>query len=397
MKQTCPIKDYTSTRSLSDDECYVITTFLDSRTILTNCLMISRQWYDVILRMVDLRLHLLSLHEWDSLLRAGCSYLDRIRDLSLNAGRVTSLLNHVPFKSMHRLEKLALVGWYITEVGWLSELKNLSYLEIDYCHVCTGLVKCLRPLKKLVHFEASWCSPLGSLSLDGIDKLVGLKRLILSSNGLGPDSIRDIATLSALTQLDLSCNKIGSEGLAHICSMRNLVHLDVSSNMIGIKGATILSAMNGLTHLSVRNNRLYHGGARIVSQMKNLKSLNIRENCISASGADYISAMHGLTHLDITLNYITKEGARSISTMKNLTRLKAPWNLLGNEGLDHISHIGGLVRLDIRNNQITGDIEHYASRLKNITRLDARGNDLVSYPKKCSSCAIMTSHNKTLL
>ncbi|MCI4670421.1 MAG: leucine-rich repeat domain-containing protein, partial [Bacteroidia bacterium] len=238
----------------------------------------------------------------------------------------------------------------------LDSLVGLQSLTLS-----SNQISKLEGLDGLVGLESLTLSSNQISKLEGLDGLVGLKRLTLRSNQIS--KLEGLDDLVGLQSLDLRSNQISKlEGLDGLVGLQSL---DLSSNqisklegldgLVGLQSLTLssnqiskledLDGLVGLQRLDLNSNQI--NKLEGLDGLVGLQWLNLGSNQISK--LEGLDGLVGLQSLFLRSNQISKlEGLDSLVGLQRLTLRSNQISKL--EGLDSLV---GLQRLDLWNNQIS--------------------------------------------
>jgi Bacterial Ig-like domain/Leucine Rich repeats (2 copies)/Putative Ig domain len=201
-------------------------------------------------------------------------------------------------------------------------------------------------------------------SLDGIQNLTGLTRLVLPMH-----AVTDLGPVAALTELD-SLDLTASPGMpptisdvGPLAALTHLRYLNLN-NTRGIVDLSPLSGLTALAELHVRFNSI--SDLRPLRGLTNLRQLNLAGNAIV--DVSPLSTLTGLTFLAINYNDIA-----DIAPLSGLTSVSGILWLLGNRitDLSPLAGMSGVTTVFASGNELT-NISGLASlrNLKSIILID---------------------------
>ena len=240
-------------------------------------------------------------------------------------------------KGLHGLTKLDLTNCqYITDLDFLTELSNLSFLKLKSCSSLVSL-KGLKGIEEFLDLDLTWCESItnledlrelrdlksltmhgcGSLAnIDALSEHLNLTNLILCGcQSLA--NIEPLGRLKNLQELDISwCESIKQfEGLK---DLRNLVNLKLDGSLC-LTNLGSLKELKNLTKLTV-SDCLDLQDLEGLSAILRLEELELIQ-CESLQNLDPLVGLEKLTHLSLIECYsLTKVDA--LSSLVNLTNLK---------------------------------------------------------------------------
>ena len=183
-------------------------------------------------------------------------------------------------RELPHLSALTLIRWYpITEAG-LTNLSNISALELNHCDCFTLTSKGLGALTRLTWLCLSHCQGITDERLRLLSTLTSLKSLsivaphggwltgqglvnmsslthlcLIECSTLSVVGMQCLGRLSSLTSLDLCCSSVTDEGLRCLASLTSLTLLDLGANPFGScltdEGLKWLVLLESLTKLNV--------------------------------------------------------------------------------------------------------------------------------------------------
>jgi hypothetical protein len=220
-----------------------------------------------------------------------------------------------------------------------------------------------------------------SIMLEGLASCVGLRRLYLPNNGVGP--VSHLSALAGLTVLDLSSNSVldltplsglgalqylglsqnAVEDLGPLGPLENLRTLLLDRNRIvslqGLQGLTRLETLNvsfnprltslaevsGMTNLTV----LSASNCQI-GELPNLSRLTaLRELSLASNGITGLEGLRGLPSLrTLTLTHNSVESLSALSELSSLETLNVSNNQL--ESINPLRGLPALATLSVENN-----------------------------------------------
>ena len=281
-------------------------------------------------------------------------------------------------ESATNLTRLGFWDTEITDVSPLSDLTNLTYLELGFNNLTnaapealsgltnltflglggyTNYITDVSALSGLTNLTELWLFDLDITDVSALSGLTNLTDLSLRGN-----NITDVSALSGLTNLKrlwLLYNDITD--VSALSGLTNLKDLGLGNN--NIRDISVLSGLTNLTDLGLGNNNITDISP--LAGLINLTSLDIEYLKITD-----ISVLYGLTkliELRLSGNPIT-DLSMLASWLRGLTNLEQL--TLGSTGFTDISALSGLTKLtwlDLDDNNIT-DISALAG-LTNLTVL----------------------------
>ncbi|EFC40074.1 predicted protein [Naegleria gruberi] len=323
MKQSidAPIGMKSNPDLFPDDICYEILTFLDSSMIIQSCLLISRNWHEVIKNRAKLSVDLeVEDKIVENIVKSGI--IGNIVELKLVGNSVCRIRTKGAQLISQNLTQLTNLDLSYNSIGdegakHISTMANLTSLNICSNRIGYSGSFSVFGMKNLISLDLSY----SAFSLENdetfqmnvISQSKTLKSLRVRYSDLNDRSVEKISEIKQLTKLDVSnCPNLSVVGVKFISQMENLNNLNISCNYIGDEGAKIISEMSQLTDLNISYSKIGNTGAMYISQLGKLTTLNISTNNIGAEGAKSLSHLSQLTDLNINANNIETEGFLNI-------------------------------------------------------------------------------------
>ncbi|EFC46606.1 leucine rich repeat protein [Naegleria gruberi] len=357
---------------LSSDMTFEVITYLDSVQVLTNCILVCRQWFDIIMTRIKFNFRISERREWKKLSQSHQKYIDRVECLHL---KYNLLIFTIIQKRFYNLRELDLSGQncYREGVKCLKSLKHLTVLNVSKTKCANGVkyigmienltslnissvhlenqdVEHLSSLKKLTSLDVNNCN-LTFEDADIISRLKSLTFLDIGNNDLGPLGLLPISSMESLQTLHINRIWIESESCESLTKMINLTELYISKNDFGNEGLKWISSMKNLRVLDIGNHSIIDAlgdeAAKLVASLTQLTYLNISQHEITSSGAKYLTSLTKLTTLFIDGNEICDDFLDSISSLKELTYLNISGGQISVKGVKSISKLPRLTILDI--------------------------------------------------
>lgn len=235
-------------------------------------------------------------------------------------------------KNMSQLERLELVGDFLSLGEVLDSLPNLNSLtivtklgtdtvghikratRIRNLHVGPVSTEAIKQLSEMTHLEGlyfnhsgySWggAARITSREFAHIARLTGLKSLGLRRTRITDDDLVALQAFTQLEVLDLADTGIGDAGIAHLAKLPRLREIDLGnrSNESGITDA----------------------GVAALAQLAELRRLNLRNSQVTDAGMKHLERLTKLEHLDLIKTKISGDGLRHLVGLEKLRRLSLP-------------------------------------------------------------------------
>ena len=194
--------------------------------------------------------------------------------------------------------------------GTLKYLKNLQYLELEYCSIQQVDSTAFDGLTFLEEIRMA-----GNMLESVPDNLpTSLKYIDLSDNSIGEVTNNDLQNLQKLETLYLNINKIHLLHQNAFSDTDNLQVLDLSYNDIATIGNDVLSPLNKLVFLKLNNNKLAEipTEALLFSKMENLEHLDLSHNGCGIMSLLIFSDLKNLTYLFLQENELGNMISRDV-------------------------------------------------------------------------------------
>jgi hypothetical protein len=232
-------------------------------------------------------------------------------------------------------------------------------------------------LPRLFSLSMDGCqlTPDHARDLAGIERLRGLRRLLLAQNALGDEGVAAVAAsphLEGLTAVVLNECQVGREGLRAIAgaaTLRHVQHLGLSScepGRVGLRRLGRSQHLEALTSLDLRMAQIDGGmiGSLLAGPLVGgLHRLNLGSNPLGDEGACGLAAsplLSNLRELTLSNTEIRPGGIVALARsphLANLTHLYLSGNYFDERATRELAgsrHLGRLERLDVRSAFETG-------------------------------------------
>ncbi|KAF8412996.1 hypothetical protein HHK36_000968 [Tetracentron sinense] len=248
---------------------------------------------------------------------------------------------------------------YADDLGWLSHLSSLKYLDMSYVDL---------------HKAVDW--------LQVVNTLPSLSELHLSGSSLDnlPPSLGYV-NFTSLVVLDLSFNVFNSSIPNWLFNLNNsLLHLDLSDNFLQ---GQIPYAMNfkSLQFLDLSGNGNIEG--RIPSSLWNLCNLHVLSLSVNNFRGEIGSARNlsgcigkSLESLDLSSNQLTGHIPNWLGQLKSLKHLYLGVNSLYGPIPSSLGNMSSLTHLYLRSNKLNGTLPVSLGVLSQLEELEIQANSL---------------------
>ena len=277
--------------------------------------------------------------------------LGKARDVQLTAGDMLALTrleapnanirNLAGLEHAHNLTTLNLGGEYISGEGWVNNnavsdfsplfgLAQLTSLTLTFSSLSD--VSFLSDLTQLTYLNLDGNNNLSDIS--ALASLTQVKNLHLGNNNLS--DISALASLTQLTSLTLWNNTITD--ISPLSGLTQLRYLHLSGNVVS--DASPLIRLTLLTYLDLSGNPIVDMSP--LAGLTQLQTLSLSSNTITDIAP--LAALAQLTYLNLGSNAIT-----DISTLSGLTQLTSLY--LHRNAIADVSALTGLTQLTVLNLQ----------------------------------------------
>ncbi|KAG6402272.1 hypothetical protein SASPL_139149 [Salvia splendens] len=291
-----------------------------------------------------------------------------------------------PFPGTASFESLVLTGNNFSGSipSSISNVENLSTLDLSHCQFSGSIPSTFANLTKLVHVDLQYNLFTGSLPAALFEGLSYLSYLRLNSNSFSGHIPRSLFGLPSMKRLHLKENQfIGLLEEFPIVNASNMVLLDLRSNRLEGPIPNSLFQLQSLELLLLSGN-MFNGTVQLdtIRSLANLTSLDLSGNNLLVDGGDENSSTYGpsriqelslgscnlrvipgflkdsdIRQLDLSDNGIVG-GIPSWIWEKQLEGLDLSLNLLTD--LEKPYYIPAtLVKLDLHANQLRGDLHRF--------------------------------------
>lgn len=259
------------------------------------------------------------------------------------------------------------------EIGFLTSLRRLKELRVEYCkirNIPPSVLSSLRQLKKLSlrSHNADWSSAMTmELHPESFRGLSELRSLNLADNNIWTTPPQVFCPLFSLTRLNLSRNKLqditvlgfsdwGNGPLApgHTC-VAALEVLDLSYNDIITLPDNGLSGLRTLEELHLENNAISTLADRAFVGLTGLHRLNLSSNSLVALPPELFQSSRDLHHIYLHNNTLNVLAPGLLEGLDQLQVLDLSHNQLSSHWVnkDTFSGLIRLVVLNLAHNRLT--------------------------------------------
>uniref|UniRef100_A0A2N9G7E5 Uncharacterized protein n=1 Tax=Fagus sylvatica TaxID=28930 RepID=A0A2N9G7E5_FAGSY len=265
---------------------------------------------------------------------------------------------------------------HATNLGWLSSLSSLKYLdlgEFNLSRAGADWLHAVNMLPSLLELHLSGCE-LESLppSLPFINS-TSLFVLDLSENQFNSSILQWLLNLTSLTKLDLSSNSFQGSIPYDFVNLRNLEHLDLSSNQITGQLPSFCGNLCKLETLDLSGNKFCGNidelfGNSTACLNNSLESLDLSFNELVGNIPDSLGRLGSLRYLFLYHNSFSGSIPASIGNLSSLQELYLYGNKMNGTIPESFGQLSKLVHLELDGNFWEGVITE--AQLMNLTSLE---------------------------
>nr|XP_024935204.2 receptor-like protein 47 [Ziziphus jujuba var. spinosa] len=243
----------------------------------------------------------------------------------------------------------------------IGNLKQLSRLDLSYCHFHGKLPTSMSNLTELVYLDLSvnnFTGPIPSFSMSR-----NLSKIQLSQNGFtGAISSSRWEGLLNLVDIDLRNNSLSGSIPPSLFSLPLLQKIQLSNNQFDGPVLVFPNASSTvLDTLDLSSNNLQGPIPLSIFKFKNLRILSLSSNNFNGTiPLDSILSIASLTSLDLSYNNLSVNAGindPTLSSLSNLRTLKLASCKL--RIFPYLKNQSKLVNLDLSQNQIHGEIPNW--------------------------------------
>ncbi|TYG99027.1 hypothetical protein ES288_A10G164200v1 [Gossypium darwinii] len=244
------------------------------------------------------------------------------------------------------------------DVGWVSNLKSLVFLDLVGNDFHGPIPDFLRNMTSLTHLDLS-SNYLNSSIPDWLYSFSSLQVLRLPSNQLHGDISSAIGNLTSLNEVDLSRNKLQGKLPRAMGKLYKLRSINLSGMRLNQDISRILEILSGCSS-------------------PRLESLDLASCQLSGQLSDQVGHFKNLTTLDLSNNSISGPIPIPLWQLKNLKELCLNDNSISGPISISLGQLANLERVYIFNNLLEGVVseKHFANHTK-LKYFYGSGNSLV--------------------
>lgn len=347
-----------------DELIYEVVRWLPSSEIVSNCMLVSKQWKRVIEGMVDLEFKLDSV-QWSDFSKSGTRIAHRITNLYIQTDRPCEFIKACSFRDMKRLSSLTLSGFKIDNdfIGDLRKetiVKDLSFKYIDVdCETIDNFTCGGHDMRISIAGPLPVYTPNIDESvrfLSGVDNIGALHYFILCSRQpKEPHKLdRFYSLLSKADQLSLTYSKIDHTSIKYLSNMKNLASIHICGSELNAHELPYLKESTQLKKICVSGSL-----------------------CVDSSGEVKLSSLFPYLSQVTCLKLCTKlvrDEWLELAHTNNLRKL----SIWGSELFDWPIPSGNLTSLDLSNCTLDNDTTHTVRSIHTLSSLYLKGTKIVS-------------------
>lgn len=346
---------------------------------LRNCILNSALSYGWIFQR---QLSELDCYDQPTLDLAGLERFSNLRYIYLghSDGVVPVLTGLDTLTRLANLNELELLGNGVSDVGFLSGLMNLTYLDLRNNNIADAQLTVLKELtdQHLLDLKTLGISNNPITSLAPLESFLNLETLYL--DGLQVGDYTPLAQLTKLQKISLAENAISD--LAPLAGtlekLKDLRSLYLQNN--SFSDLSPLATFNRLTELWLGHDSAYPDSAPRISTLEPLSNLTaLTDLRFENNAVDSVGLYPIADHTNLQVLKLDNNKVSELAALRNLKQLKI-LSASGNEITSaHLVDIGGLTSLEfltLDNNQSIASIDSLA-QLTNLQGLSLQ-NDAIA-------------------
>ena len=289
--------------------------------------------------------------------------LKSLRSLYLNRTKVTDAGLRQNWKSLVRLEHLALDGTdvsneslaelskyaeqcqlktfnvsntKVTDEGLehLKALKNLRSMYLDGTQISgSGLAHLKSPIIKSIHLKGSSVTNAG---LENIKDMPAMRYVFLNDTNVSDAGLAHLKDLKVIQAIDADGSKVTDVGLAHVRELTSLTVLRLSETMVTDRGLASLIDLINLESLELNGTQIGDKGLEYVRELINLRSLYLSETAVTDRGLANLIELDNLESLALNDTQISDEGLKHLEDLNSLRYVDLEGTDVTDEGVEKL-------------------------------------------------------------
>ncbi|GLU08956.1 hypothetical protein SLE2022_258370 [Rubroshorea leprosula] len=279
----------------------------------------------------------------------------------------------------------------------LSRLRNLEFLDISDNDLPNNTLSYLGNLSSLKTLIISYYGLRGTISIQGLSKLINLKELYMSGNQIesleSSQEEQQSLRFVHLEVLELRGNLFNNNVLSFVNKFSNLKSLDIADNKIkGLVDVTEFDALSNLEELDISYNMLnqFVAATKANISFNKLKSLQLGGYYEDEGNGMQLQQLSLEPFLSLKTLYLFQSNinqtvlSQNLHVLSNLEELFLYGIPLDNNFLQSIGVLTSLKSISLVECGLTGALPTQGwCDLKNLKELNLRGNELSENLPSC--------------
>ncbi len=213
-----------------------------------------------------------------------------------------------------------------TDLRRLTELPDLSYLDLSLTHITDQGMADLKGLRGITELSLYFCEYVTDEGISAIKDWKKLRKLNLHGTKVGDTGLEHISGIASLEVLNVGSTLMTDVGLERLTMLTKLKELTMGGNELGDAGLQALRQMPGLTYLDLSGRQgtdknvwtiaMSDVGLEAVLTLKDLRELRLACNSVGVGIEG--TRLGEISFLTVTPKWIEKIGAG----LPKLERLK---------------------------------------------------------------------------
>jgi beta-lactamase regulating signal transducer with metallopeptidase domain/Leucine-rich repeat (LRR) protein len=329
--------------------------------------------------------------------------LKSLRSLYLNRTKVTDAGLRQNWKSLVRLEHLALDGTDVSDeslaelpkyaehcqlktlnvsntkvtdkgLEHLKALKNLRSMYLDGTKINgSGLVHLKSPIIKSIHLKGSSVTDAG---LESVKDMPAMRYVFLNDTNISDAGLAHLKDLKVIQAIDADGSKVTDVGLAHVRELTSLTVLRLSETAVTDRGLANLIGLINLESLELNDTEITGEGLTHIRGLTNLRSLYLGKTAVTDRGLANLISLNNLESLALNDTEITDEGLAHVRRLTSLRSLRLSETAVTDRGLANLIELDNLESLALNNTQISDEGLKHLKDLNSLRYVDLEGTDV---------------------
>jgi serine/threonine protein kinase len=177
-------------------------------------------------------------------------------------------------------------------------------------------------------------------SLEFLNHVPGLERLVLYQSDIVDSMLEDVANLTRLRHLDLGFNnQLTIEGLKHLVNLQNLTWLSLYKTPTTDAGLVAVSQLKGLTHLALGGTEITDKGLARLVRLKNLRSLDLNSTKLTDAAPKFLKNST-VEFLNVHITKLSDQFLKEINnSLPRLKKIKIPKNGISSASVEWLRNM----------------------------------------------------------